>query len=186
MGQTDNGPSATSGRTTVPLVVPWAEPEEKEGDGVVEGGRHGAGMGRNVCEGCSQSQREPSQQQQQNYVSRSPRETLKKGGSRQEAGRRQRVGVRWWEATWTGGQGWSSQCDPPADRMTSWLERGECLLPGDRGPLPRWDQPPAAQRAWEALPAPQCPHLAASGVASIGQAVSSSESWVVCQALGTE
>lgn len=45
------------------------------------------------------------------------------------------------------------------------------------------------QWAWEALPFPPpplYPHLAASGVASIGQAVSSSESWVVCQALETE
>lgn len=31
--------------------------------------------------------REPSQQQQQNYVSPDPKETLDKGGSQQEAGR---------------------------------------------------------------------------------------------------
>lgn len=41
----------------------------------------GLGMGRNVFKRCSQSQREPSQQQQQNYFSPGPRETLRKGGS---------------------------------------------------------------------------------------------------------
>lgn len=68
----------------------WGFPElsqrRKSGDGVVELGTHEAGMGRNVFKRCSQSQREPSQQQQQNYVSPDPKETLEKGGSRQEAG----------------------------------------------------------------------------------------------------
>lgn len=69
----------------------WWFPElrqrRKKGMGWWSWGTHGAGMGRNVFKRCSQSHREPSQQQQQNYVSPDPKETLEKGGSQQDAGR---------------------------------------------------------------------------------------------------
>lgn len=118
---------------------PGLSQRKKKGLGWWSWGRHGAGTGRNVFKGCSQSQREPSQQQQQNYVSPGPRETLKKGGSQRGVGSWEQGGGGEWDEVVEGhlgpvGQGWNSQGDPPADRMTSWLKRGECLLLGDRGP----------------------------------------------------
>lgn len=77
--------------------------------------------------------------------------------------------------------------------MASLLRREECLLLGDGGAGCQGRtshlQPHGTtgnQWAWEPLSFPQYPHLLASGVAPIGQAVSSNESRGVCQALETE
>lgn len=74
-----------------PLVVPWAEPKEKAGDGVVEWGRAWGWNGEECVQGMQPEPKGTIQQQQQNYVSCSPRETLKEGGS----GRRQGGGSEW-------------------------------------------------------------------------------------------
>lgn len=105
VGPTDNGPSATSGRTTVPLVVPWAEPEEEEGDGMVEWGQAWGWNGEECVQGMQPEPKGTIPTTAAKLCQSQPKRNTQEGRKPQEAGRRQRGGGRWWEATWTSGAG---------------------------------------------------------------------------------
>lgn len=66
-----------------------------------------------------------------------------------------------------------------AGRWRRWLPKGDLPCAAPRGPL-------GTSQGGRLSPPPRHPHLAASGAAPVGEAVSSSGSRGVCQALETE